>query len=189
MHCFILDLPLNFTMCSSMHCSLSFNSTSKHFKFRWSITGLILKFLSVLSSFVLSAKYRFWKMSQKCFRVIVFWISSLPMRLSTLQYWYIGYSRKCFQFFVGKCEVYSILISMKIWSINYQFQQLFKASHQRNNSFGKTVSFRLGCISGKKWHSSCLVTFTFLVFFHNSFFCFCSFLSSLTDCHLVLCED
>ena len=29
---------------------------------------------------------RFWRISQKCSRIIVFWILSLPIRLSTLQY-------------------------------------------------------------------------------------------------------
>ena len=61
-----------------MLCSLSFKSTSENFEFRWSITGFILKALSVLSSFLLSAKCRF------C--VIVFWILSLSIRLSALQY-------------------------------------------------------------------------------------------------------
>ena len=50
--------------------------------FRWSITGLILKALSVLSSFLLSAKCRFWKIWQKWFPIIVFWTPSLLIRLS-----------------------------------------------------------------------------------------------------------
>ena len=86
MYCFIPDLPLNFTMCSSMLCSRLFNSTSGNFEFRWPITGLILKTLPVSKSFLLSAKCRFWRISQKRFRVIEFWISSLLIRLSTLQY-------------------------------------------------------------------------------------------------------
>ena len=86
MHFFFPDLPLNFTMCSSMLSSLSFDSTSENFEFRSSITGLILKALSVLSSFLLSAKCRFWRISQKRFPIIVFWIPWLPIRLSTLQY-------------------------------------------------------------------------------------------------------
>ena len=85
MYCFIPDLPLNFTMCSSMLCSQSFDITSENFEFGWSITGLILKALSVLSSFLLSAKCSFLRISQKRFRIIVFWIPSLPIRLSTLQ--------------------------------------------------------------------------------------------------------
>ena len=47
---------------------------------------------------------------------------------------------------------------------------------KENISIEETVSFRLGCISGTRWHSSCLITFTFLVHFYNSsllFFSFC----------------
>ena len=76
----------NFSMCSSMICSLSFDSTSENFEFTWSFNGLILKALSVLSLFLLSAKWRFWRISQKRFHIIVFWIPSLQIWLSTLQY-------------------------------------------------------------------------------------------------------
>ena len=51
-------------MCLSVLCSLSFDSTSENFEFRWSITDSILKALSVLLSFLLSAKCRFWRISQ-----------------------------------------------------------------------------------------------------------------------------
>ena len=57
------------SLCSSMLCSLSFEVTSENFEFRWSITGLILKALSVLLSFLLSAKCRFWRISEKPFRI------------------------------------------------------------------------------------------------------------------------
>ena len=86
MHCFNPDVPLNFTMCSSMLFLLSFDSTSDSFKFRWSITSLILKPWSVLSSFLLSAKCRFWRISQKHFRIIAVWIPSLPIKFFTLRY-------------------------------------------------------------------------------------------------------
>ena len=62
---------------------------SENIEFRWSITGFILKASSVLLSFLLSAKcrfWRFWKISQERFRIIVLWIPSLPIRLSSLQY-------------------------------------------------------------------------------------------------------
>ena len=67
-------------------CFAQYHSISKNFKFRWSITGLILKALSLLSSFLLFAKCRFWKISQNQFQIIVFWIPPLPIRLFTLQY-------------------------------------------------------------------------------------------------------
>ena len=71
MHCFIPDLPLDFTTFSSMLWSLSFDSTSENFEFRWSITGLILKAFSLLLSFLLSAKYRFSRILQKQFQISV----------------------------------------------------------------------------------------------------------------------
>ena len=79
-------LSLNFIMCSSMLCPLSFDSTLENFEFRWSIAGLILKALSLLLCFLLSAKCRIWRISQKRCRIIVFWIPSLQIRLSSLQY-------------------------------------------------------------------------------------------------------
>ena len=82
---------------------------------------------------------------------------------------------KCFQFFLGNCEVSSILMGIKVSLFSYQFQQLIEAGHQRIISIGETVSFRLGCIFGTRWQSSCLVTFTFLVHFLNSSFLFFSF--------------
>ena len=71
MYCFIPDLALNFTVCSSILCSLPFDSTSENFEFRWSITGLILKSFYVLLSFLLSAKCRFWRISQKLIHCIL----------------------------------------------------------------------------------------------------------------------
>ena len=115
-------------MCLSVLCSLSFDSTSENFEFRWSITDSILKALSVLLSFLLSAKCRFWRISQKRFQITVFWIRSLKIRLSTLQYSPIlgnlliaitKFSKKCFQFFLGNCEVSSILMNITLWSLNY----------------------------------------------------------------------
>ena len=85
MYGFIPDLPLNFTMCLSMLCSLLFDSTLEIFEFRWSITGLILRALSVLSFSLLPAKCRFWRISEKRFRIILFWMPSLPIRLSIFQ--------------------------------------------------------------------------------------------------------
>ena len=43
---------------------------------------------------------------------------------------------------------------------------------KENISIEETVSFRLGCICGTRKHSSCLVTFTFLIHVHNSSFLF-----------------
>ena len=52
--------------------SLSFDSTSENLEFSWPITGLILKALkSLLLSFLLSAKYRFWRTPEKRFPIIV----------------------------------------------------------------------------------------------------------------------
>ena len=74
---FIPERPLNFTICLLILCSLSFGSTSANFLFRWSITGLTLKPLSVLSS-----NHRY------CLH-IEFWMTLFPIRLSTLQYFSI----------------------------------------------------------------------------------------------------
>ena len=60
MYWFIPDLLLSLTMCSSVLCPPSFVSTSEHFGFRWSVKG--------------------------SHKNIVFWILSLPIRLSTIQY-------------------------------------------------------------------------------------------------------
>ena len=57
----------------------------ENFKISSSITGLILKVLSVLLSFLLSTKCRFWRISQKRFQIVVFWIPSLPIRLPARQ--------------------------------------------------------------------------------------------------------
>ena len=81
MYCFITELPLNFTMCWSMLYWLSFDSTFENFE-----NDLIFKALFVLLPFLLSAKCRFCRISRKQFRIIVFWIPSLPIILSTLQY-------------------------------------------------------------------------------------------------------
>ena len=167
---FILDLPFNFTMCSSMLCSLSFDSTSETFEFRWSI--IILKVCKSL----LSAKCRSWRILQKWFRIIVFWIPSLPIRLSTHQYTAI----------VGHLlTAITKFISRNAFNLSFWLAQRFDCSTSilaafRGRSLKKTfllgkLSFRLGCISGTRWHSSCLVAFTFLVHFLNSSFLFFSF--------------
>ena len=164
-YCFIPDLPLNFTMCSSILCSLSFNSTSGKFKFRWPITSHILKVISILSFFMLSGKCRFWRISQKRFRIIqqpICHYRSDYLLFCIQQSWITidchdeVYSKKCFQFFLGNCEVSSIQKNIKVSLFNYQFYQL--AGHQRKISIGETVSFRLGCISGTRWNFYCLVT-------------------------------
>ena len=77
------------------------------------------------------------------------------------------YFKKCFQSF--------ILTSTKVWLFNINSSSFSRSVTKENISVGETVSFRLGCISGTRWHSSCLVTFTFLVHFLNSSFLFFSF--------------
>ena len=88
-----------------------------------------------------------------------------------------------------------------LWTLNRQAKNIFTylivklsilavpqdRSPKKSYIVGETISFRLGCISGTRWHSSCLVTFTFLVHFHNSSFLFFSFF--LTECDMVLHED
>ena len=94
-------LSLNFIMCSSMLCPLSFDSTLENFEFRWSIAGLILKALSLLLCFLLSAKCRITNQ-------IIF------SPVFNKDYNKEVYSEKCFHFFLGNCEVASILISVKV---------------------------------------------------------------------------
>ena len=171
---------LNFTMSSSMLCSLSFDSTSENFEFRWSVIGRS-DLESLVCFIVLSvAKCRFWRISQKRFRIIVFWIPSLPIRLSTLQYSAIvGNLLIAITKFIPRNAFSSSLVTVKFlpfwWAWRFDFSAINSSSSSRpvtkgKFSIGETVSFRLGCISGTRWHSSCLVTFSFLVHFRNSSF-------------------
>ena len=155
------------------------------FEFSWCITGLILKALSVLWSFLLSAKCRFWRISQKRFRIIVFWIPLLPIRLSTLQYSAIvGNLLIAITKFIPRNAFSSSLVTVKFlpfwWAYRFNCSTINSSSSSRpvtkeNIPIGETFSFRLDSISGTRWHSSCLVTFTFLVCFHYSSFLFFSF--------------
>ena len=177
---FILDLPFNFTMCSSMLCSLSFDSTSETFEFRWSI--IILKVCKSL----LSAKCRSWRILQKWFRIIVFWIPSLPIRLSTHQYTAI----------VGHLlTAITKFISRNAFNLSFWLAQRFDCSTSilaafRGRSLKKT--FLLGKLFHLDWvvflarGDTLLAWWPLLFWFTSSILLFCSFLSSLTDCHLVL---
>ena len=110
-HCFIPDLPLNFTMCSSILCPLSFNSTSKNFEFGWSVTGLILK---ALSSFLLSWKCWFWMRTVSNHCVLNIYSPVFSNRGLLTDGHNEVYSKRRFQFFLGNCETSSILISFVV---------------------------------------------------------------------------
>ena len=124
-----------FFVCSSILFSFLFDSTSSNFLFRWSITGLTLKPLSVLSSYILSAKWRFWSISQKRFRIIVFWIILFPIKLSTLQHSAIGNKGTWF-LFVSFCLLYPfpwLFILLFIWLfwffiVSYHVNVCFRSS-------------------------------------------------------------
>ena len=170
MYCFIPDLPLNFTMCLSTLCSLSFHSTLENFEHSWSITGLILKALSLLTSFCylqnvdfegshkngfksLCSEYRHYRSDYLLSNIKQSWVTYWLLWKSSLQ------------------EMLSVL-PWQLWSSFHsdEHKGLIVQLSFLNISIGETLSFKLGCISCTRWHSSCLVTFTFFIHFHNSFF-------------------
>ena len=112
----LFQICLWISPCSSMLWSLSFNSATENFEFRWSIAGLILKALSVLSSFLVSAL---------CSEYCHYWLVYLLSNYSAI----VDNSLIAITKFIPRnafssalvSEVSSILMGIKIWLLNYQF--------------------------------------------------------------------
>ena len=142
-----------------------------------------MKVLSVFSSFLLSAKCRFWRISQKQFWINVFQIPSLPIKLSTLQYSAIVNNLLIpITKFIPRNAFSSSLTTVKFfplwWAQRFNCSTINSSSPWRpvaKENIGETVLFRLSFISDTWWNSSCLIIITFLVQFYNFSFLFFSF--------------
>ena len=86
--------------------------------------------------------------------------------------------------FIPRNAFSSYLVTVKflpfLWAQRFDcsiinFSSSLRLVTKENICIGEPFSSRLHCISGTRWRSYCLVTFTFLAHFHNSSFLFFSF--------------